>query len=72
MLYPLVSLFKNLLVIRNLNFENSIGYNKSEAGYLVAVSAVLDLIGRLGLGWLSDLQLFDRRKTYILWYVNDY
>ncbi|XP_017011040.1 monocarboxylate transporter 9 [Drosophila takahashii] len=44
----------------------SIGYNKSEAGYLVAVSAVLDLIGRLGLGWLSDLQLFDRKKTYTL------
>ncbi|XP_065368220.1 uncharacterized protein Sln [Calliphora vicina] len=43
----------------------SIGYNKSEAGYLVTVSAVLDLVGRLGLGWLSDLQLFDRRKTYV-------
>ncbi|XP_055904859.1 uncharacterized protein LOC129940519 [Eupeodes corollae] len=44
----------------------SIGYSKSEAGYLVAVSAALDLIGRLGLGWLSDLQLFDRKKTYIV------
>lgn len=46
----------------------SIGYNKSEAGYLVAVSAALDLIGRLGLGWLTDLQIFDRKKTYMLWY----
>ncbi|ALC42142.1 Sln, partial [Drosophila busckii] len=44
----------------------SIGYNKSEAGYLVAISAVLDLCGRLGLGWLSDLQLFDRKRTYTL------
>ncbi|XP_013105405.2 uncharacterized protein LOC106085634 [Stomoxys calcitrans] len=44
----------------------SIGYNKSEAGYLVTVSAVLDLVGRLGLGWLSDLQLFDRRKIYVV------
>ncbi|XP_055372340.1 monocarboxylate transporter 12 [Condylostylus longicornis] len=44
----------------------SIGYSKSEGGYLVAVSAALDLIGRLGLGWLSDLQLFDRKKTYII------
>ncbi|XP_037956194.1 monocarboxylate transporter 12-like [Teleopsis dalmanni] len=43
----------------------SIGYNKSQAGYLVAVSAVLDLCGRLGLGYLSDLQLFDRKKIYI-------
>ncbi|XP_023248288.1 monocarboxylate transporter 12-like isoform X2 [Copidosoma floridanum] len=41
------------------------GYTKPEAGYLVAVSAVFDLCGRLGLGWLSDLQLFDRRKGYI-------
>lgn len=33
----------------------------------MAISAVLDLIGRLGLGWLCDLQLFDRKKTYTLW-----
>ena len=43
----------------------STGYTKTEAGYLVAISAALDLCGRLGLGWLSDLQLFDRRKVYI-------
>ncbi|XP_065085214.1 uncharacterized protein Sln [Ochlerotatus camptorhynchus] len=42
------------------------GYTKSEAGYLVAVSAALDLIGRLALGWLSDLDLFDRKKAYIV------
>ncbi|XP_061512092.1 uncharacterized protein LOC1271075 [Anopheles gambiae] len=44
----------------------SAGYTKSEAGYLVAVSAALDLIGRLALGWLSDLDLFDRKKAYIV------
>uniref|UniRef100_A0A1B0CJQ1 Major facilitator superfamily (MFS) profile domain-containing protein n=2 Tax=Lutzomyia longipalpis TaxID=7200 RepID=A0A1B0CJQ1_LUTLO len=43
----------------------SAGYTKTEAGYLVAVSAALDLLGRLGFGWLSDLQLFDRKKAYI-------
>lgn len=43
----------------------SMGYTKSEAGYLVAICAAFDLCGRLGLGWLSDLQLFDRRKGYI-------
>lgn len=47
-------------------YVTSAGYTKSEAGYLVAVSAAMDLIGRLGLGWLSDLQLFDRKKTYII------
>lgn len=44
-----------------------LGYTKSEAGLLVAVSAALDLIGRLGFGYLSDLQLFDRKKAYIVW-----
>lgn len=43
----------------------STGFTKTEAGYLVAVSAAFDLCGRLGLGWLSDLHLFDRRKGYI-------
>lgn len=46
-------------------YVHASGYTKSEAGYLVAISATLDLCGRLGLGWLSDLQLFDRRKGYI-------
>ncbi|XP_063372056.1 monocarboxylate transporter 12-like [Cydia amplana] len=44
----------------------SAGHSKSAAGRLVAISAVLDLCGRLGLGWLCDLQLFCRRKAYIL------
>lgn len=44
----------------------SAGFTKSEAGFLVAVSASLDLIGRLGFGYLSDLQIFDRRKAYII------
>uniref|UniRef100_A0A182FKB7 Major facilitator superfamily (MFS) profile domain-containing protein n=1 Tax=Anopheles albimanus TaxID=7167 RepID=A0A182FKB7_ANOAL len=47
-------------------FVISAGYTKSEAGYLVAVSAALDLVGRLALGWLSDLDLFDRKKAYIV------
>ncbi|XP_012528579.1 monocarboxylate transporter 12 [Monomorium pharaonis] len=46
-------------------YVHAAGYTKSEAGYLVAISAALDLFGRLGLGWLSDLKLFDRRKGYI-------
>lgn len=42
------------------------GYSKQDAGYLVAITAVLDLTGRLGFGYLSDLQLFDRKKAYVL------
>lgn len=46
-------------------FVTTEGYAKSDAGYLVAISAVLDLCGRLGLGYLSDLHVFDRKKGYI-------
>lgn len=35
---------------------------------MVAVSAALDLVGRLGLGYLSDLQIFDRKKAFVVWY----
>ncbi|XP_041983756.1 monocarboxylate transporter 12 [Aricia agestis] len=42
------------------------GHSKSAAGHLVAISAVLDLCGRLGLGYLCDLHLFCRRKAYII------
>lgn len=45
----------------------SAGYTKLDAGYLVAISAAFDLTGRLGFGYLSDLQLFDRRKAFIVW-----
>ncbi|XP_037032883.1 uncharacterized protein LOC119071889 [Bradysia coprophila] len=44
----------------------SADFTKSEAGLFVATSALLDLIGRLGLGYLSDLQIFDRKKAYIV------
>lgn len=46
-----------------------LGFTKKEAGMLVAVSAVLDLVGRLGFGYLSDLQIFDRKKAFIVWWV---
>lgn len=48
------------------------GFTKSEAGLLVAVSAALDLIGRLGFGYLSDLEIFDRKKAYAIWLVMCY
>ncbi|KAL4702025.1 hypothetical protein ACJJTC_013542 [Scirpophaga incertulas] len=44
----------------------SAGHTKGAAGHLVAISAVLDLCGRLGLGYLCDLHLFCRRKAYIV------
>ncbi|XP_072946835.1 monocarboxylate transporter 12 [Epargyreus clarus] len=44
----------------------AVGHSKAAAGHLVAISAVLDLCGRLGLGYLCDLHLFCRRKAYIV------
>lgn len=42
-----------------------IGYTKHDAGFLLGLCACHDLFGRLFFGYLSDLQLFDRRKAYI-------
>lgn len=44
-----------------------LGFTKSEAGFLVTVSAAVDLVGRLGFGYLSDLEIFDRKKAYVIW-----
>ena len=43
----------------------SSGFTKSQAGVLMVVSAALDFAGRLGLGWISDMKLFDRKKGYV-------
>lgn len=48
------------------------GFTKKEAGLLVAVSAALDLVGRLGFGYLCDLQIFDRKKAFVVWYVEQW
>lgn len=42
----------------------STGYSKRDAGLLMAVTAAFDLVGRLGLGWISDQVTFDRKKSY--------
>lgn len=66
---------KRLFIIQMviLSLAILLGYTKSEAGYLVALSASLDLFGRLGFGYLSDLQIFDLRKAYVVWWVfNDF
>lgn len=43
----------------------SSGYSKSQAGVLMVVSAAFDFAGRLGLGWISDQNIFDRKKGYV-------
>lgn len=47
------------------------GFTKWEAGYSVAVFAVFDLLGGLGLGWISDFQLFDPRKIALQGEIHD-
>lgn len=64
------SLFSSHFVLIMLNVCNLFqGFTKKEAGLLVAVSAALDLVGRLGFGYLCDLQIFDRKKAFVVWYV---
>lgn len=57
----------NRVETENIYIEIYLGFTKSEAGFLVTVSAAVDLVGRLGFGYLSDLEIFDRKKAYVIW-----
>lgn len=46
------------------SYANSIGLEKSECSLLLSISAVFDLTGRLGLGYIADLNLFSKYKAY--------
>lgn len=65
-----ISRIQLILTLTNAVFLISVwqlGFTKKEAGLLVAVSAALDLGGRLGFGYLADLQIFDLKKAFIVW-----
>lgn len=46
------------------SYANSRGLERSECSLLLSISAVFDLAGRLGLGYIADLNLFSRHKAY--------
>ena len=48
------------------SYANSQGLDKSECSLLLSISAVFDLTGRLGLGYIADLNLFSNYKAYSL------
>ncbi len=46
------------------SYANSLGLERSECSLLLSISAVFDLAGRLGLGYIADLNLFSKYKAY--------
>jgi hypothetical protein len=46
------------------SYANSRGLKKSECSLLLSISAVFDLCGRLGLGYIADFNLFSKTKAY--------
>lgn len=46
------------------SYANSLGLEKSECSLLLSISAAFDLCGRLGLGYIADLNLFSKSKAY--------
>lgn len=46
------------------SYANSLGLTKSECSLLLSISAIFDLTGRLGLGFIADLNLFSKYKAY--------
>ena len=48
------------------SYANSQGLDKSDCSLLISVGAVFDLITRLALGYVADLNLFSNYKAYCL------
>lgn len=46
------------------SYANSVGISRSDCSLLLSISALMDLIGRLGFGWIADLNLFSNSKAY--------
>ncbi|KAK4025124.1 Monocarboxylate transporter 9 [Daphnia magna] len=46
------------------SYANSLGLEKSQCSLLLSISAIFDLSGRLGLGYIADLNLFSKSKAY--------
>ena len=46
------------------SYANSLGLEKSDCSLLLSISAAFDLCGRLGLGFIADLNLFSKSKAY--------
>lgn len=45
-------------------YANSVGLSKSDSSLLLSISAVVDLFGRLGFGYIADFDLFPKYKAY--------
>lgn len=46
------------------SYAISVGISKTDASWLLSISAIFDLVGRLGFGWIADLKLFTYSKGY--------
>lgn len=44
---------------------SSLGISRPDTGLLLSITAGTDLVGRIGFGWLSDLELFKREYGYM-------
>ena len=46
------------------SYANSLGLDRNECSLLLSISAVFDLAGRVGLGYIADLNLFAKHHAY--------
>lgn len=47
-------------------YANSVGLSKSDCSLLISISAIWDLVGRLGFGWIADLKIFPNSWAYLI------
>ena len=46
------------------DYAYSAGLSKNDCSLLLSISAILDLLGRLGFGWIADLHIFSSTRAY--------
>uniref|UniRef100_T1JCF6 Major facilitator superfamily (MFS) profile domain-containing protein n=1 Tax=Strigamia maritima TaxID=126957 RepID=T1JCF6_STRMM len=46
--------------------ETNLGIDKTKIGFFLSITAGADLIGRIGIGYLADLNLFKKTHAYII------
>lgn len=48
------------------SYANSLGFSRSDCGLLLSISAILDFLGRIGVGYVADLNIVSSSKAYSL------
>ncbi|KAL8588450.1 hypothetical protein ACOMHN_024552 [Nucella lapillus] len=58
--------YPNIFVMLPAYCQSEVGMDKTTAAFVVSVIGLTDLVGRIFIGWFSDLRLFPRKYGFML------